>query len=556
MSNGTQRNIAGPAPVPNAPTDEQALRSRGLRTLALDMAELKKQSKQPAPEGPPQGSPRRAPAPRGPQKNAPQMQKTGPARAPAGTPQRAPAPTSGKQTNYKAELERLAEKYIPEKGGSVPAPMRAPAAPAPAKTPQKATSSVSSDALKSFEMNKAFNDQLHKVARQETEPQAHREEAESKLQQPKPVGQPSPAVAQTQATPTKEEKFRKEMRGEAKEAPEKKEFTSLTEKDIEQELARVLSGDKEKKTEELKKEASLPQKEEQKREEPRRREPTLGQLEENLSDLARRLESSTSRIATYRDEEKETNTSLKNLFERRDIINKNLDPLKEKERAILSAIKGYEEKEAAASNKIEKRDAENKRWENENERRELEDERWRLEEIQEKLRLVTEKTEHELVSIKKKLAEEEAHKQKLESERRATETHRDLLTKRNEKEQVERERNSIQDEITNYKNELKVVRSTEEGLEKNKKEIESKIGGLNDLNIKRGLEKERRDVEDKLRDTEEKRWKLEDELKKCYGQKDEKDREVSLLSTELTSIENKFKELERGSSEKKDTDTK
>lgn len=551
MSNGTQRNITGSVPVPNAPTDEQALRSRGLRTLALDMAELKKQSKQSTPQEPPQNDPRKAPAPRGPQRSAPQMQKVAPAPAPAGAPQRTPVPTpsssSSKPTNYRAELERLAEKYIPEKGGSIPTPTRASAAPVPAQTQQKTPSSVSSDALKSFEMNKAFNDQLHKVARQE--------ETEPKPQEQKPVEQPRPAVAQIQPAPKKEEKPRGEMRTVPKEAPKKKEFTSLTEKDIEQELARVLNRGEEKKEVEPKKEAPLPHKEEQRREESRRREPTLGQLEENLSDLARRLESSTSRIATYRDEEKETNASLKNLFERRDIINKNLDPLKEKERAILSAIKGYEEKEAAASNKIEKRDAENKRWENENERRELEDERWRLEEIQEKLRLVTEKTEHELVSIKKKLAEEETHKHKLEAERRAAETHRDLLTKRNEKEKVERERNAIQDEITNYKNELKVVRSTEESLEKNKKEIESKIGGLNDLNIKRGLEKERRDVEDKLRDTEEKRWKLEDELKKCYGQKDEKDREVNLLTTELTSIENKFKELEKGDVEKRDTDT-
>jgi chromosome segregation ATPase len=485
--------------------EAQRIRNRrGLRTLAHDLAEMKRnQQKQNTKATPP------------PQKMVPQ--KAPESRAQEKTilsPTPHPAESQKQNTHYREELEKLAAKYIPEKN--------------PTKTSSEAsTGGHSKDALKSFEINKAFNDQLHKkIAPDERKPEEHTKTESTPALQQKPV--------ETKDLSIKEETHKKE--------PEKK-LTDLTEEDITRELERVLHPHEQKDEEHTKlHETEVKQNVQEEKE--KRPVASVKQLEETLYSIVQRIQTSTSRLETYREEERTANTSLKNLFERRDIINKNLDPIKEKERNVLAAIKNHEEKEASATNKVERREAENRRWEQENERRELEDERWKLEEIFEKLRLVIEKTEYELASVKKKIAEEEAHKEELEAEKLINETHRSLLTKREEHERSIRKRTDVEDEITNLKNELKVIRSGEESLEKDKRELESKIGALNDLSIRRSLEKDRREIEDKLHEIEEKRWGREDELKKHYAEKDERDREINLLATELESLENKFEELD------------
>ncbi|MEX0910048.1 MAG: hypothetical protein WDZ75_02005 [Candidatus Paceibacterota bacterium] len=502
---------------------ERVRNRRGLRTLAHDLAELKRNK---------QNQNQKAPA-------VPQKDVTPPVQQRANqTPtaqfsvtQQQP-PSQQQSTHYREELEKLAAKYIPEKKqvGNKPAQEAGP-------------TSSSNDALKSFEMNKAFNDQLHKkVAPQEdkTEKQSQKITGPANQQtspSPKPIEQTKPHVEQPK--PAEKENPKSESKPVEKN-PENK-LTDLTEEDITRELERVLHKQEQKSEEQKEPRETEGEKKPEKKERPHT---SIKQLEENLRDLTQRIQSSVSRIETYHEEERAANTSLKNLFERRDIINKNLDPIKEKERSVLITIKKHEEKESSATNKIERRDAENRRWERENERRELEDERWKLEEIYEKLRLVIEKTEHELASIKKKLSEEELHKRETEAEKIIYETHKNLLSKREEEEKALHKRKEIENEITNLKNELKVIRSNEEGLEKEKRDIESKIGGLNDLSIKRSLEKERRGIEDELHGIEESRWSKEDELKKYYAEKDEKDREHNLLTTELESLENKFEELE------------
>lgn len=536
MVNAPQQNRT--SSQSNAPVDEREEQrkraSRGLRTLAHDIAALKRNNQKQEP-----------------QKRAPNHQQSAPRMAPPPEPKTIPTPSANQakpalqeqSTHYRAELEKLAQKYIPEKQKVSPTP------------PQSHSSKPTNEALKSFEMNKAFNDQLHK----KPSPAPKIPEVKQKIEEtpqpksPQPVT-PKPIPAQKVAVkpvqppapaPVRTEKV--EVKEEVKKQPEEKKLTELTEQDINREMERILNAQKEKKEERKRLWEEQEKKESQKQDEPEKRErpqTSQKQLEETLSSLTQRIESSTSRITTYREEERVANASLKNLFERRDIINKNLDPIKERERAVLEAIKGLEEKEASASNKIEKRDAENRRWEKENERRELEDERWRLEEIFDKLRLVIEKTEYELVSIQKKRNEEESHKKELDEEKTHAQTHKSLLSKREERDLVERKGGDIQDEITNLKNELKVIRSGEESLEKDKKDLEGKIGALNDVGMKHSLEKERRGIEDKLREIEERRWAREDDLKKHYAEKDERDRELKMLDSELESLELKLGEFE------------
>jgi len=539
MVNAAQTNLSAGQRMAsvNKPSNEKGVQiNRGLRTLEQDIAEARKNGN-PGPAGaqrPQKGVVRNVP-PEPPVSSARVQAKPA---AVAPTP--ASTPVAEHKTNYSKELERLAQKYIPEKnrGGTTPT-KHAP----------------SGDALKSFEMNKAFNDQLHKERTERTlRSKPPTPEAAPKTE---PVVIKEPIVAKP-AEPISQVKKEEEKPVEAiravKEPPHspaptatstpkvepKEEFTELTEEDITRELENVLKENKQEKehSEEVIDEG------EKKQEERKVPQSSIKELEEVLADITKRIESSVSRIETYRDEEREVLASLKNLFERRDIINKNLDPIKEKERAILSTIKTFEEREATASNKIEKRDAENKRWENENERRELENERWRLEEIYEKLRLVIEKTEHKQVTIKKKLEEEEKYKRSIESEKHTNETQLNLLTKREEKERVEKLRKQTVDRITNLKSELSIIRSEEEGFEKKKQELEVKIGALSDLTSRRSLEEERRTIEDKRRDTEEKRWAKEDELKKYYAERDERDREINILSTELDSLQKAFEELE------------
>jgi chromosome segregation ATPase len=492
---------------------------RGLRTLAHDIAEIKRnrpnqQASTPAGKIISQN-------PQAGKRVGTILTSTPPPSQPS---HQTPVQTQMQSTHYREELEKLAAKYIPEKKQ-------------PVTLPQTSSSAPSKDALKSFEMNKAFNDQLHKnVAPQVSKPREHAQQTVAPVKPPvTPTPQPKPIEIKTvpieKALETKE--------------PEKK-LTDLTAEDITRELEKVLHTHKLKdqghsQSEEKEKQEKEADKEHAKKERPAA---SIKQLEETLYSITQRIQSSTSRIETYREEERAANTSLNNLFERRDIINKNLDPIMEKERSVLAAIKNHEEKEASSTNKIERRDAENRRWERENERRELEDERWKLEEIFEKLRLVIEKTEYELASIKKKLLEEEAHKAELEAEKVMNETHRSLLGKREELDKAKRKRTEVENEITNLKNELKVIRSGEESLEKDKRELESKIGALNDLSLKRSLEKDRRGIEDKLHEVEEKRWTREDELKKFYAEKDERDREINLLTTEVESLENSFGGLE------------
>src|SRR5690606_5075805 len=105
---------------------------------------------------------------------------------------------------------------------------------------------------KSFEMNKAFNDQLHRAQTPKKPEEAPVEKVEKK-EEVKPVEKTE--LPETQERQSEGEKKDNTLEPAEKKEPEKK-FTDLTEEDITRELNRVLIAPKEeeKHSEEVKKE--------------------------------------------------------------------------------------------------------------------------------------------------------------------------------------------------------------------------------------------------------------------------------------------------------------
>lgn len=538
MSDAVRSYRSGGAVVASGDAERRARMNRGLRTLERDIAEVKK-AKTPGTRETGNGVPPAAP---------PKPPVGG--RAPSAPQVNAPAPVVRddtmvqRKTSYTAELERLAQKYIPEKqpGGALNA---------------AANTGPSPGALKSFEMNKAFNERLHNTTRVNN---PTHETSPSPTPSLRPIQDPALAKELAQKQPTEAGPPPKVETYEPQKAKESnvsavasqgtknesdKQALGLIAQNIAAELEEVLkkndSAHENPSEKDLKTSAPAAEKEPA----PAPRRASVKELEAELSDIALRIQSSASRIETYKNETHELERLLKNLYEKRDVINKNLEPIQEKEREILSVIKEFEEKERASTDKIEKRETETKRWEKEAERRELEDERWRLEEIFEKLRSVLERVERERDSTHKKLEEEEKHKIELEAEEHIVRTHRDVLTKENELEKAHKEQKKLENSISNIKETLRTIRIEEEKLEHEKRELEAKSEVLNDSASKRSLEKERRRVEDNLRAIEEKRWNREDALRKVSNEKDEKDRVINLLSSERDSLRGVFEDLKK-----------
>jgi hypothetical protein len=550
--------MSGGAVVAGSDTVRGLRAGRGLRTLEYDIAEVKKGggsgvarasggALSAVPKPPTKNSVPNAPHTNNPPPNNPPFS----AARGAAIPQR--------QTNYSAELERLAQKYIPEKqaGNAVPNTATKTQPPPPG-------------ALKSFEMNKEFNKQLHarteliqtEGAAQQKSPSlasslgpikhsvTEKEPQQTKSTEAQPPSEtkistpPTPKGEESKTSVVASQDGENKLEKDVSASPEKQTL-GLIAQDIAEELEEVLKKN-DKGSEELEKNTPRPSpttKKDPVHAVPRRS--SIQELEATLSDISLRKRSGASRIETYKNETQELEQLLKNLYEKRDTVSKHLEPIQVKEREVLSAIKELEEKERATADKIEKREAETKRWGKEAERRELEDERWRLEEISEKLRSVLERIERERDSIQKKLGDEEKHRVDLEAEERVVRTHRDLLIKENELEGAQKKQKKLENDIANLKETLRTVRAEEEKLENRKRELEIKSEALSDIASRRSLEKDRRTVEDNLHTIEEKRWKHEDMLRKVSDEKDEKDRVIGLLSSERDSLRNAFEGLKK-----------
>jgi len=564
MSDTVRSYAPGGATVIQSDADRRVRASRGLRTLEHDATEIRKVHE-----------PGVLPTSALPKNSGMSAIPVPPAssRAPGAYVSASPSPAAARttptqsRTNYTAELERLAQKYIPEKR-----PVGVPLTTAVKSSPPPG-------AIRSFETNKAFNAELHRAPVQgaptqssvremspsvasssgpihspATTPEPEKKTDVVEQKEPSPeVGAPPTTQTTTQDTPPVDtsappaQEVEITAERDAPQEPEKRE-PELTAQDIAAELEEVLKKNKEERddagTGALTSTSLSAKSTKDPFQKPRRS--SVKELEATLSSITLRIQSSASRIETYKSEARRTEKTLKDLYDKRDVINKNLEPIQEKERDVLAAIKDLEEKERVATNKIEKRDAETKRWEKEAERRELEDERWRLEEIFEKLRKVLERVERDRDSIQKKLEEEEKHKTELEAEERVTQMHRSLIVKESELEKAQKDRKNIEGHITNLKEMLRSIRTEEEKLENKKRELEMKSEVLSDTASKRSLERERRKVEDDLHAVEEKRWSREDELKKLYSEKDERDHVISLLVAECDSLRNSFEELEKG----------
>lgn len=556
---------------------------RGLRTLEQDMAELKKRSMsasastssaQIAPSTSSTAkplaerqtlSPNRRPipqmSPRRTSRIAPPTKPTS-ASVPAKpvvdhTAQNKSASAPIKQTNYREKFDRLAT--VPQnKPVATPSAVTHTARPTPSQ-PSKDHSATS--ALKSFESNRAFNEQIRLEQELKNKDQSAvdnkdlniqpiaRPSAEKPLEKPKPstpevieVKEPlQPTVAPEPIKKASEvekpappvETARKPEK--QTEEPKEKSLEKLTAEDIERELKLVLRKDKD--------DTALADKKSESHRKEERPAMSITELEEALDSLRLKTTSSSSRIETLLEEQKDVSATLESLGERQVLIDKNLNPIKEKEKAILRDIKNLEEEEARAPNKTEKRAVERNRWDKETERRNLEDDRWRLEEIYEKLRFVIDRTEQQLKSIKERLESEQSHKRALEKDIRLTTTERDLLAKKEERRLVKERHDNTRDKIESIKKELADIHKREEELEAEKQDIDSKISTEKDIPRRRELEEARRKTEDKRRETEEERWDKEDLLKSTFDERDEQGRALAVLNTEADTLDKTLRAL-------------
>lgn len=354
---------------------------------------------------------------------------------------------------------------------------------------------------------------------------------------------------------------------ESAEKTQQKSLDSITAEDIEKELKAVLGeraksahpGTEEAKDEDRKEkevaEKPQEQKEEKKdavenaeKEEERKAvspepEVSISELDSTLESLILKTASSSSRIEMYTEEKNEIAKTLESLSERRALIDKNLNPIKAQEKEVSISIKRLEEEEEKASSKAEKRNIERQRWDKEIERRELEDDRWRLEEIYGKLLHVITRTEGELKIIKEKLEKEKEAQSGLEKEKHIVTTHRDLIVKRNEERTAKNSRDKIVNKITSLKAELIDIQVQERELETKKRELDNMISIEGDLTKRRGLEEERRSIEDKRRGTEEERWQKEDSLKEAFDIRDDQNKLLTILSSEVETLNNKLASL-------------
>lgn len=552
MAQGTNATRKGQ----NVKSDPKKL--RGLRTLEFDMAELKRRSFSasssksnndiptkpvPAKERGPIAAPPKRPT------QAPPIKPTQARPKPIDTPR--VETQNVRPTNYREKLEKLSELEARRRA-------QAQAPEAKDTTAKVEMDEVTANALRSFESNRAFNEEIQREQSEKRNEPVHTQPAvsgESLKTAEETVSHQNKEADKDTETESKnlgELKIEKsedspkapeskdaadEVKTEDKPEDTKKGLEKLTAEDIERELRAALSKGNEK--EERKSENVT--KEETPSPKPA---PSIKELDDALGSLNMRITSSGSRIESLQEVKEEVTKTLEGLNERRELINENLNPIKEKERSVLEDIKKLEEEEAKAANKTEKRSIERNRWNKETERRELEDDRWRLEEIFVKLKYVIERTEQELSSVKQKLENEQNHKRDLENEVRLTTTQRDLLSKKEERRIVKEEHDKIRNNINSLKKELEDIQNREKETEEEKKKLDAMISAENDTTKRRELEEARRKAEDARRDTEETRWEKEDLLKKYFDQRDENNRTLSVLTSEVSSLEQTFNDLQ------------